>query len=64
MVWPGNVISQIGAIKQVLASQPLSPKEIAGRFTGAKTDLVLKHLDILLVMGEVRENPDGRYEAA
>jgi len=25
---------------------------------------VRRHLDILLVMGEVLENPDGRYEAA
>jgi len=37
---------------------------LAARFTGAKADLVRRHLEILLVMGDVRENPDGRYQGA
>ena len=56
------MISQIGAIKQLLASESLSVREVAARFTGAKADIVRRHLEILLVMGEVQENPDGRYQ--
>lgn len=62
--WPADVISQIGAIKNLLASDALSLKEIAARFSGAKSEIVRKHLDILLVMGEVQENPDGKYQGA
>lgn len=62
--WPTDVISQIGAIKRLLADEALSADDIAARFTGVKVDLVRKHLDILLVMGEVLQNPDGRYQGA
>jgi hypothetical protein len=27
-------------------------------------DIIHRHLDILLVMGEVQQNPDGRYQGA
>lgn len=62
--WPGDVISQIGAIKRLLAEETLSAKDVAARFAGAKVDIVRRHLDILLVMGEVLQNPDGRYQGA
>jgi hypothetical protein len=52
------------AIKQALAEDALSPEELTGRFAGAKTDLVRRHLEILHVMGEIQLNPDGRYQAA
>jgi predicted RNA polymerase sigma factor len=42
----------------------LTTEEIAAKFTGAKADIVRRHLDILRVMGEVKQNPDGRYQAA
>jgi hypothetical protein len=62
--WPADVISQIGAIKRLLADEALSADDVAARFTGAKADIVRRHLDILLVMGEVQQNPDGRYQGA
>ena len=61
--WPGDVITQIGAIKQLLAENPQSPDEITARFRGAKAEIVGRHLEILHVMGEAQLNPDGRYEA-
>jgi len=61
--WPGDVISQIGAIKQLLAEEALSTTELAARFTGAKTDIIKRHLEILQVMGEVQQNPDERFQA-
>ena len=62
--WPADLISRIGAIKRLLAEDALTAGELAARFTGAKAEIVRRHLDILLVMGEVRENPDGRYQGA
>ena len=62
--WPADVISQIGAIKRLLEAEALSAEDIAARFTGAKADIVRRHLEILLVMGEVMLNPDGRYQGA
>jgi len=37
---------------------------VAARFASAKADIVRRHLDILMVMGEVQQNPDGRYQGA
>jgi hypothetical protein len=62
--WPSDVISQIGAIKRLLARETLGVDEIVAQFTGAKLDIVRRHLDILTVMGEVQQNPDGRYQGA
>ncbi|MDP3909022.1 MAG: hypothetical protein Q8Q14_01400 [Gemmatimonadales bacterium] len=63
-VWPTDVISQIGAIKQLLSAEALTAEEVASRFSGAKIDIVRRHLDILQVMGEAQQNPDGRYQGA
>ena len=60
----GGRASQIGAVKRLLASTALTIEEIAAEFTGAKADIVRRHVDILLVMGEVLQNPDGRYQTA
>ena len=62
--WPADVISQIGAIKKLLASQSLTTEEVAKQFTGAKPEIVRRHIDILEVMGEIQKNPDGRYQGA
>ena len=52
------------AIKRLLAVEELTADDVAARFSGARADLVRRHLDILLVMGEVQQNPDGRYRGA
>jgi hypothetical protein len=62
--WPADVISQIGAVKRLLAAEALSVEELAARFAGARADIVRRHLEILQVMGEVQQNPDGRYQGA
>jgi len=62
--FPADVISQIGAIKRLLAHEALTTDEIAARFSGAKVEIVRRHLDILQVMGEVQQNPDGRFQGA
>ena len=62
--WPADVISQIHAIKRLLATEALTADELAARFAGAKPEIVRRHLDILFTMGEVLQNPDGRYQGA
>ena len=49
---------------RLLASRVLAIDEVAGQFSGAKPEIVRRHLDILEVMGEVQKNPDGRYQGA
>jgi len=62
--WPADVISQIHALKGLLAAEALNVEEIIARFTGVKAEIVRRHLEILRVMGEVQENPAGRYQGA
>ena len=62
--WPADVISQIHAIKRLLATEALTADELAARFASAKPEIVRRHLDILFTMGEVLQNPDGRYQGA
>jgi hypothetical protein len=58
-------LSQIHAIKQLLATEALNVEDICCAIQGgAKTDLVRRHVDILLVMGEVQHNPDQRYQGS
>ena len=62
--WPATAVEQIGAIKDVLAAEPLTAAEVAARFDGARADLVRRHLETLALMGEVRAETGGRYVAA
>lgn len=60
--WPADVISQIGAVKKLLAVEALTAQDVVSRFSGARIEILRRHLDILEVMGEVQQNPDGRYQ--
>lgn len=60
--WPKTVIEQIAALKALTDAGPVSVEEAAARFTGARRDLVARHLDTLALMGELQRMPDGRYE--
>lgn len=62
--WPGTVIEQIGAIKQVLAAEARTADELTSCFSGAKGDIIRRHLEILDVMGEVQRDSDGCYRVA
>jgi hypothetical protein len=62
--WPAHAVEQIGAIKDALAAEPLTATEVAARFEGARADLVRRHIETLLLMGELRAEPGQRYVAA
>jgi hypothetical protein len=62
--WPATAVEQIGAIKDVLAAEPLTAAEVAARFEGARADLVRRHIETPALMGEVRVEAGGRFVAA
>ena len=62
--WPATAVEQLSAISSLVAQRPLTPDEVATSFTGAKKDLIAKHLEILALMGEIVLDQDGRYGAA
>lgn len=62
--WPASAVEQLQAISALLAQRALTADELAARFTGARRDLVARHLETLAMMGEVTVDRDGRYAAA
>jgi hypothetical protein len=61
--WPTGAIEQIGAVKTAVAIAPVTPAEVASAFSGAPRPLVIRHLETLAMVGEVRKMPHGRYMA-
>jgi hypothetical protein len=61
--WPAGAINQIGAAKARVSTAPATPEEVAAAFAGAPVPLVVRYLDTLMMVGEVRKLSDGRYEA-
>jgi hypothetical protein len=61
--WPGGAVEQIGAVKAVVSAAPATAEEAAAAFARAPVELVRRHLDTLVLVGEVRAAGDARYEA-
>jgi hypothetical protein len=61
MSWPSDAIGQITVLRTMAAVTPLSVEDAVRRLTGAKRDLVARHLETLALLGEVRDVGDGRY---
>jgi hypothetical protein len=59
--WPATVLDQIAALKAIADAGLVSVEDAAARFTGARRDLVARHLETLAIMGEVQQLADGRY---
>jgi hypothetical protein len=62
--WPTTAVEQLAAIGALVAQRPVSADEAVAAFDGARRELVVKHLEILALMGEVTRDADGRYGAA
>lgn len=62
--WPGDVIGQITALRQLIAAGPVSAEEAAAHFNGASKPLIKRHLETLAILGEVRAVANGRYAPA
>jgi plasmid stability protein len=61
--WPAGAIEQIGVVKARIATMPATAEEIAAALAGAPVLLVIRHLETLAMVGEVRVLPAGRYAA-
>ena len=55
-------LEEIAALQHVVASTPVTVEEAARSFSGARRDMVARHLETLTLMGELRVSPDGRYQ--
>lgn len=61
--WPGSAIEQIAELKALVAAAPASTEEAAAAFGGAPAELVRRHLETLVLVGEVRQDEHGRFAA-
>lgn len=62
--WPATAVEQLSAIGALLAARPLTVEQVAASFTGAKRDMVERHLETLALMGEVVADGERRYGPA
>ena len=62
--WPTSAVEQLAALGSLVTQRRVSVDEAAASFTGARRDLVLRHLETLALMGEVTVDADGRYQVA
>lgn len=63
VAWPTQAIEQIGALKRLVSSHTLSVDHAVRHFTGARRELVERHLETLAILGEIREVEPGLYSA-
>jgi hypothetical protein len=60
--WPEeNAVRQIAALQEALEEAPGSAADLSDRFRGARQNLVERHLETLVLLGEARRSKDGRY---
>ncbi len=59
--WPSTTIEQIAALQRILSRTPSTLDEAAEALTGARKDLVSRHLETLVLMGEAWVDPSGVY---
>jgi hypothetical protein len=61
--WPGSAIEQIAQLKALVTAAPASAEEAAAAFGRAPAELVRRHLETLVLVGEVRQDEHGRFAA-
>jgi hypothetical protein len=61
--WPGSAIEQIAELKALVAAAPAGAEEAAAAFGRAPAELVRRHLETLVLVGEVRQDEHGRFSA-
>jgi hypothetical protein len=62
--WPTTAVEQIGALGALVSSRPVTIDQALAAFAGAKRELVVRHLDTLVLMGELEVAPSGRFRTA
>lgn len=59
--WPATAMDQLGAVKRSVAVVPGTLRELLQRFVGVRRDQMTRHLDTLVLMGEVALDTSGVY---
>ncbi len=62
--WPTDAIGQISALRAMAATTPVTTEAAARQFTGARRDIVSRHVETLALLGEVERDEGGRYRLA
>jgi hypothetical protein len=62
--WPRDAIEQITAIRAIIAQRPGSAEDVSRQFNGAKREIVTRHLDTLLLLGEMVLDSAGKFRPA
>ena len=64
IVWPETAVEQLTLLGTALAQGAQSPEALTERYAGAKRELVTRHLDTLVLLGEARQLANGAYVAS
>ena len=62
--WPAEAIEQIGALKRLASSGSLTVDSATVHFVGARRNIVARHLETLVILGELREVAPGFFGVA
>jgi hypothetical protein len=61
--WPESTVEQIAALEALLRERPVTADEAAAAFRGTVRTHLIRHLETLVMMGEVVLDTEGRYMA-
>ena len=64
IAWPVDAVGQITALRERAASRPVTLEQVMLRFAGAPRPIVVRHLETLVLLGEMQLSPDGTYGVA
>ena len=59
-----RLVALHSAITTLVAQRAVTVDDVVASFSGARRDLIARHLDTLALMGEVTRDGGGRYAAA
>lgn len=59
--WPDKTVDQIMLLQSILSKSPGTAREIAKSVSGAKREVIERHLETLIMMGEMQLGADGKY---
>lgn len=64
VTWPADAIGQITLLRALAGTAPVTVDAAVRHFTGARRDIVTRHLETLALLGEVVRDDTGRYQLA
>ncbi len=62
--WAPTAVEQLTTITALLAERPRTSADLVASFSGARPQLIERHLETLALMGEVTRTPTGQFALA